>query len=137
MTEEKSDLAVPHHMSAMSRVNTMAICAAVAHHVTPCRETSPFEATLGRYNQVTDSDTTTLPSLGPERRGHAPVNDSVHGRVTDRHLDDLSATLNAQTKQVGDTITNIIGQAKDKATLAVMETLVSTAGNPPRRLYIS
>ena len=99
LTEEKSELMVPHHTPAVSRVNTMAIFATVAHHVTPCRETSPFEATLGRYNQATDSDTTTLSPLGPERKGHTPVYDpdSVHGRVTECHLDDLSATLNADT----------------------------------------
>ena len=129
MTEEKSDLAVPHHMSAMSRVNTMAICAAVAHHVTPCRETSPFDATLGRYCQTTDNDKKTLSLLGPEQKGHTPVYDpgSVYGRVTEHHLDDLSVTLNAQTERVGDTITNIIGKANDKAALAEMETLVSAA----------
>ena len=98
-TGGKSELVVQQHTPTVSRVNTMAIFATVAHHVTPCRETSPFEATLGRYNQATDSDTTTLSPLGPERKGHTPVYDpdSVHGRVTECHLDDLSATLNADT----------------------------------------
>ena len=128
-TGGKSELAVQQPTSTVSRINKMAICAAVAHHVTPCKETSPFKATLGRYNQATDIVKTTLPLLGPEGKGHTPVYDpgSVQGRVTEHHLDNLSATLNAQTQRVGDTITNIIGKANDKAALAEMETLVSAA----------
>ena len=67
-TEGESELAVQQHTPTVSRVNTMAICAAVAHHVTPCRETSTFEATLGRYNQASDNNKTTLPLLALSKR---------------------------------------------------------------------
>ena len=136
LPEGKPELAVLHHTPAVSNVNTTAVCATVAHHVTPRNETSPFEATLGRYIQSTNSDMATPSPLGPDQKGHTPVYDpdSVHGTVTKRHLDDLSATLNAQTQRVGDAMTDIIGQVKDKATLTEMETLVSAAGESAKKV---
>ena len=63
-----------------------------------------------------DNDTTP-PSLGPERKGHTPVDDpgSVHGETLKHHLDDLSTTLNAQEQRIEDTITDVIGKANDRA----------------------
>jgi hypothetical protein len=62
-TEGTPKLAVQQHAPTVSRVNTMAICGAVAHHVKPCKETSPVETTLGRHNQANDNDTP--PITGP------------------------------------------------------------------------
>ena len=134
-SEENPELAVLHHTPAVSRVNTTAVCATVAHHVIPCNETSPFGAALGRSYQTTDNDTVNLSPLGPERKGHTPVYDpgSVHGTVTKRHLDDLSATLDAQTQRVGDMMTDTIRQIKDKVTLAEMDTLISAAGESVKK----
>ena len=69
-------LAVQQHVPTVSHVNTMVVCGAVAHHVKPCQETSPFEATLGRHNQANNNDVTPS-SLGPEQKGHTPVNEPV------------------------------------------------------------
>ena len=62
-TGGKSELAVQQHAPTVSRVNTMAICGAVAHHVKPCKETSPFEATLGRHNQANNNNIPALCSI--------------------------------------------------------------------------
>ena len=90
---ENPELAVLHHTLAASHVNTTAVCATVAHHMTPCNQTSPLEATLGRNSQSTASDAATFPPLGPAQKGYTPVYDpdSAHGIVTGRHLDNLSA----------------------------------------------
>ena len=120
-------LAVQQHAPMVSCVNTMAICGAVAHHVKPCKETLPVETTLGRYNKANINDTTTS-SLGPERKGHTPVNDpdSVHGRASTRHLTYLSTTLNAQERRIVNTISDIKGEANDR-TLEEIKILASTA----------
>ena len=122
-------LAVQQHVPTVSRVNTIAICGAVAHHIKPRKETSPFVATLGRHNQANNNNNINPPSLGPERKGHTPVNDpgSVHGRALKYHLNDLSTTLNAQDQRIENTITDVIGKANDRATLEEVETLASTA----------
>ena len=70
----------------------------------------------------------TPPSLGPERKGHTPVNDpdGVHGRASIRHLNNLSITLHAQERRIVNTISDIKGEANDR-TLEEIKILASTA----------
>ena len=69
------------------------------------------------------------PSLGPERKGHTPVDDpgSVHGEPFKRHIEDLFTTLYAQDQRIDDTITAVIGKINDRETLEEVEKLAYTA----------
>jgi hypothetical protein len=73
--------------------------------------------------------TTIPPSLGPERKGHTPVDDpgSVHGEPFKRHIEDLFTTLDAQDQKIDDTITAVIGKVNDRETLEEVEKLAYTA----------
>ena len=79
------------------------------------------------------------PLLGPERKGHTPVDDpgSVHGRASTRHLNDLSTNLNAQERPIVNTISDFIGEADDRTTLKEVKILASTHKNPPTKSFTS
>ena len=55
--KETPELAVQQQAPTVSRVNTMAICGAIAHHVKPSKEASPFETTLVRQNHNVNNNT--------------------------------------------------------------------------------
>ena len=114
---ENPKLTVLHHTPAtnVSRVNTTAVCATIAHHGVPNGETPPPVTPPRRYTQSTDDDTesfeqtqstdidtASLPSLDPDHGKDIAATDPTETPepVTSCYLNDLTVTLGTQIRRV-------------------------------------